>query len=281
MKEKILNFINKGISINVLKSIAVIAMLIDHIGYYFESYIPNTLYITLRIIGRIAMPLFVYILVQGFFHTKNIKKYLMRIFILALITQVALTVVGIININMVKEYSIAIYKKGNILFSFGFGLILLNMLQNKIMIKKLDYNKNMLIKILYIVMLIGIYLFVPIDYNFEALLLTLFFYYIEKLKITYYLSRQKASFNMKKIIASSINEKRMQVIYILSIALAMLITIIYLKSNYYELLALPFIYLYNGEKKNQKYITSSFFYMFFPIHHIILYTLGLLISILK
>ena len=65
------NIIKFGINSNMLKTIAVIAMVIDHIGFYFSPYLNHTLYIVCRIIGRIAMPIFTYLIVQGFFHTKN------------------------------------------------------------------------------------------------------------------------------------------------------------------------------------------------------------------
>ena len=72
---KIISKINKiSLSSNALKIIAIITMIIDHIGYYFEPYMNNVIYIVLRAVGRISMPLFAFLLVQGFFHTKDLKK---------------------------------------------------------------------------------------------------------------------------------------------------------------------------------------------------------------
>lgn len=65
-----------------LKMIAVITMLIDHVGCIF---FPQ--YIFLRMIGRIAFPIFAYFIAEGFYHTRNVKKYLLRLFIFALITE--------------------------------------------------------------------------------------------------------------------------------------------------------------------------------------------------
>lgn len=63
----------KGISQEVLKLIACITMLLDHIG--------ATLYpsMTLRMIGRIAFPIFVFLLCQGLQYTRSPGKYLLRI----------------------------------------------------------------------------------------------------------------------------------------------------------------------------------------------------------
>lgn len=68
----------------LLKIIAVVSMLIDHVGAVL---FPSAIF--LRIIGRIAFPIFAYCLVFGFFHTKNIKSYFIRLFIFALISQPA------------------------------------------------------------------------------------------------------------------------------------------------------------------------------------------------
>ena len=73
----------KGINTFTLKWIAIISMLIDHIGLVLfpEEQI-------FRIIGRLAFPIFAYTLTEGFLHTGNIKKYLIRLGIFAVISEV-------------------------------------------------------------------------------------------------------------------------------------------------------------------------------------------------
>lgn len=73
---------------DILKLIAMITMLIDHIGYRFFPYNINEYYIIFRVIGRIAFPIFAYYLAIGFSKTSNLKKYMFRMFIFALITQI-------------------------------------------------------------------------------------------------------------------------------------------------------------------------------------------------
>ena len=69
-----------------LKLIAIITMAIDHVTAVF---IPNNteVYLVGRLIGRLAFPIFAFLLVEGFFHTSNIKKYLTRLGIFALISE--------------------------------------------------------------------------------------------------------------------------------------------------------------------------------------------------
>jgi len=68
----------------VLKIIASITMLTDHIGAVF----PLTFPMYFRFIGRIAFPVYAYMIAQGCKHTSNINKYLLRLGIFALISEI-------------------------------------------------------------------------------------------------------------------------------------------------------------------------------------------------
>lgn len=56
--------------------IGFISMIIDHIAYYFPN-VPN--YTVWRSIGRIAFPIFAFFLIEGFYHTKNLTAYKLRL----------------------------------------------------------------------------------------------------------------------------------------------------------------------------------------------------------
>jgi len=72
-----------GIDAFTLKMIAAVTMLIDHVGYIF---FPQ--YIFLRIIGRISFPIFAFLIVEGFMHTRDVKKYIFRMLVFALVTEI-------------------------------------------------------------------------------------------------------------------------------------------------------------------------------------------------
>lgn len=90
----------KGFSQEGLKLIACLSMLIDHIGYkiiypiYSHTeliYRPGTLYdfyLLCRCIGRLAFPIFAFLLVEGVRHSRNRKKYALRLMIGTLLSEI-------------------------------------------------------------------------------------------------------------------------------------------------------------------------------------------------
>lgn len=88
----------RGLSGTALKTIACVTMLIDHIG---ASCLENgflsapaapaglaALDLVLRLIGRLAFPIFCFLLVEGFVHTHDVKKYIGRLFLFGLLSEV-------------------------------------------------------------------------------------------------------------------------------------------------------------------------------------------------
>jgi len=78
----------------VLKIIAIITMFIDHVGYAIFGKFSFFNYI-----GRIAFPIFAFQISEGYSHTKDLKKYFLRLFIFAIISQVPFMLFGKIISN--------------------------------------------------------------------------------------------------------------------------------------------------------------------------------------
>lgn len=102
----------------ILKLIAIITMFIDHSNDVFIGH-----YTFLNILGRIAFPLFCFQIVVGFNHTRNVKKYLGRLFLFALISQVPY--------SFFEYYFFHDYFYLNVFFTLFLGLLSLVILNNK------------------------------------------------------------------------------------------------------------------------------------------------------
>ena len=78
-----------GLTGNQLKLLAVITMTIDHVGAYL---LPQILW--LRIVGRLAFPIYAFMIAEGCRHTRNMLRYLGSVAGMAALCQVVLYVVN-------------------------------------------------------------------------------------------------------------------------------------------------------------------------------------------
>lgn len=80
--------VSKTISLNAfqIKCLACLFMLIDHIGILLVTP-ANPAYPYFRLAGRLALPLFAYMLANGYRHTGNVWKYLLRLAVFAVLIQ--------------------------------------------------------------------------------------------------------------------------------------------------------------------------------------------------
>lgn len=260
----------KGLTSNALKLIAIITMIIDHVGYYMYPFLNENIYYLFRNIGRISMPIFAYLIIQGFLYTKNLKKYIIRILSLAITTQMCLNILKYINIEYCTNYVIGITNYLNILFSYTLSLVLLSIIDREKIIQRLSKNQNLIIKISIFVLIVFSYLIFKIDYGLKVPFIMLALYCIEKLFQQDYKNSQKLQFKEK-------------IKYLALIFVSFVLSLTFVKNTpickYSMLISLLFIAFYNRQKgKSNKFIQYSF-YAFFPIHHIALYSLAMLLTV--
>lgn len=249
-----------GLTSNKLKIIAIISMIIDHIAYYFYYMMPSTIYLVCRILGRISMPIFVFLIVQGYLKTGNIKKYITRLFKYAIITQVLIFIVGVLNTTYIPSYEVTVYGMLNILFSFSLSLCLIYIIDKKNMFFE-SSAYDWLMKILIFGLIIAIYIVSNIDYK----------YIIPTMAMLIYLN---------EIINNKGNKPNK---YIYNISLFFIIFILFIIQEEivlrFSVFSAIFILLYNGELGKKSIKLKRLFYYIFPIQHFILYLLAMLIYI--
>lgn len=91
LKEKMGGSGRVGLSADALKWIAMITMFIDHLAHTsLNPYGPHyvEIYTAMRTIGRIAFPLYCFLLVEGFMHTGNYRRYVLRIGLFTLLSEI-------------------------------------------------------------------------------------------------------------------------------------------------------------------------------------------------
>ena len=224
---------NKILNSNQLKIIAMITMIIDHllkIGLIKQCLI-------FVILGRISFPIFAFCVAEGIYYTHDKKKYLINLFLFALLSEIPMDFALSGGIDITHQ---------NVLFTFSFAVLAVIGFEK---IKKFDSKGYFLYDFIFLIFILTISMFCCVDYDFLGVLLVLVFYFSKKF-----------SFLKSKIITT--------------IALILFCIVIAFPlqgfSQIYGILAVPILYLYNGQKGKKNNIIKYIFYGVYPVHFIIL-----------
>lgn len=152
----------KVLSNSSLKMIAVFTMLIDHTGLTLIPYIPSMVpyYSLFRDIGRMAFPIFCFLLIEGFCHTSNRKRYGISLFLFALLSE--------IPFDLAVNPGRSLWHYQNVLFTLLIGYL---------MIWGIEYCYGRLwLQILIPVLALGLAYWMKTDYSWKGVLLILLLY---------------------------------------------------------------------------------------------------------
>lgn len=238
----------KDLTGNQIKWIAIAAMLIDHIAWAFVPKL-SVLGQLMHVIGRITAPTMCFFIAEGYYHTRNIKKYALRLGIFALISQMPYTFFETGKLQFIC------FANGKISLSVIYTLLL-----SLFAVWAWDKIKN---KALRLCAIIGLcVLAIPGDWMFIDIMFSLIFWIYRD--------------NFK-------NQALWFSVFAAGTALFCIFTSIMDGNPFYSqffqagmFLCLPILSLYSGERgggKNSKWI----FYIFYPAHLLVLGFLKLLI----
>ena len=249
MKMKILNH-------SILKWIALFSMLIDHIGAIFgllsfASWNLSWLYTFFRIIGRLAFPIFAFFISEGWRYTRNRKKYFFLIVIFAVLSQP----IYYFALNT-SRFSL------NIFFTFIFSMILLFLVDKMRMNKSTAFINSILIFDIVLLVVLLNAIGVSVSYGLYGIVLPVVFY------LFYHTSFGKRIW-MWAIVAV--------MIILFWLRGFVLIDDITMNSftELFALISIPLLCLYSGEKG--KLGCKWLFYIFYPVHIMLIYLISLLI----
>ncbi len=220
-----------------IKIVAIILMVIDHVGYILMGNMP-----LLRLVGRISFPLFAFLLVNGYYHTTDRKKYLVRMIVMALVSEVFYDFTFHRNI-------LDIYGQ-NVFFTLTVGLISFIVTDKfkEIVSKKIDGIVQKLVIAVGEVGILGCFMilnrFIRADYGWYGILLIYLLY------LTY---------------GTKLRNKFMMV---LAIGFANFVNIILANGVFqaYSILSVTFIMFFEEKKVNVPKPVKIGCYLFYPIH---------------
>lgn len=263
---KIVN--HKILNSDHLKIIAALCMVLDHIKYYFSDTCNIPVYFGW--FGRIVLPVFVFMTVQGFIHTSNLRKYLLRLY---------LFFCGMSAVQLISQ-ELALRSKpiesGHSMFGTIFVVLISLFLVGEI--EKAIKDKNLKDTILWISLTIGLILGTILTFSFLTRLsfekAMLFFHFFPT-----FLTTEAAIMAIMLAFIFYTCRNHIVILCIVYIGISLLFGLadgFNYRHDYqlFMILATPVFLLYNG---NRGKIGKYAFYFFYPLHIYFLYGLSILV----
>jgi len=277
-----------------LKIIACLLMTLDHVALLFipkgSGVIPTDYYV-LRAIGKMAFPIFAFLAVEGVYHTKDIKKYLLRLAAFA----IGLDIFGYI-IGAIKGIAIS----QNPLVGNAFTDIFLGVLTVYLLKKKNKYSLFALFPVLY-----AFFSTYPISVQYGTLFKADWGFFSVVLFITFFLAKELSTWALKrKALQEGIDEsiyidafklkydKAFEIIALVTTELifsliwkinntAFVLPNEFIPIGTYSTLAGLFLAFYNGKRGPSSPIIKWSFYSYYPLHLAILGIISLFVGVLS
>ena len=235
------------ISASALHIMAMVCMLCDHL---WATVVPGNQWLTC--LGRLAFPMFAFMVVEGYFHTSNLKGYVLRLLMFAVISEVPF--------NLMYSSSFVYPFHQNVIWTLLLGLGLVHM--NELAAKK---QKRWLCILVGCITVIGGFLLGTIamlDYYGVGVVTILVFYFFRK--------RTWWCFLGQIIVLYYLNVEELSGLYF---EITIGDRIFHVVQQGLALFALIPIWLYRGRKGIKSKWFQYVCYGFYPIHMLALYLL--------
>lgn len=145
-----------GLSGSALKVIAMISMVIDHVALYLMEH-GTVLYETMRCVGRIAFPVFAFLIAEGFIHTRSRYRYFFTLLGLAVISEIPWCLLNGAD------------GTHNVMFTLALGVATLMVLENLL-------QRSLVLGFLWTLGMAGLASWLGVDYEWRGILLIVIFY---------------------------------------------------------------------------------------------------------
>ena len=161
---------NKGLTGSTLKMVAMVTMFIDHVAavlltrVYMVGGLPAegyTVIYVMRLIGRVAFPIYCFLLVEGFVRTGNFKRYVSRMVIFALLSEIPF------DLSLASE--VVYWEHQNVMWTMTIGLLAMYGMK-RVEEKELLNGKYFILQLFIAAVAAGLALLLKTDYDWAGVL---------------------------------------------------------------------------------------------------------------
>ncbi len=222
-----------------LKLIAIFTMTLDHLGYAFTGLWPEAITLSLRVFGRLAMPLFCLLIAEGFFYTKNVQKYAGRLLLFAFISEVPFDLL-LTQGRVPLEFS-----NQNVYFTLFLGLLAI------FLCDRFALRGQKGLALISVLAAAGLSELLRADYGIFGVLFIFIFYRFRG---------DRTSLSCWYVLA----------VLLLGLNTASSGALQWALIGLFELLSLPLILTYNRRRGYHSRFLQHFFYVFYPLHMLLI-----------
>ena len=231
--------IRKAFNSNYLKLIAIIAMTIDHAtDLIYPGFPAEPLPLTLHFIGRLTSPIMWFFVCEGYHYTKDVKKYMLRLGIFAIISHFAYCFGFGISLNPLEG---GIFNKTSVMYPLFIAVVVLYIEDHSGNLKKWQKTAVQTVLILSAF---------PADWSCIAVLAILGMY------------RERGNLERQML-------KMAAWVSVYGIVSYFFVSKTYAIELIGVLMVYPVLKLYNGERGRTKWM-KWFYYIYYPLHLVII-----------